>query len=57
MDLLSIQEHLQQKERKLVTPSDKVNTLLIIIMLACFVFGLVLWTLLVVKGEWAQGYL
>ena len=57
MDLLSTQEHLQQKERKLVTPSDKVNTLLTIIMLACFVFGLVLWTLLVVKGEWAQGYL
>lgn len=57
MDLLSTQEHLQQKERKLVTPSDKVNTLLIIIVLACFVFGLVLWTLLVVKGEWAQGYL
>lgn len=57
MDLLSTQEHLQQKERKLVTPSDKVNTLLIIIMLACFVFGLVLWNLLVVKGEWAQGYL
>ena len=55
MDLLSIQQHLQQKERKLVTPSDKVNTLLTIIMLACFVFGLVLWTFAGSEGGMGSG--